>query len=55
MSVYNWALKFKYLMDFIALFTQIEILPGSGVTVMDAIIWGIIIFIVVKALDSVYH
>lgn len=55
MSVYNWALKFKYLMDIIVSFTHIEILPGSGVTVMDAIIWGIIVFIVVKALDSVYH
>ena len=55
MSVYNWALNFKYLMDVILSFAYIEILPGSGVTVIDAIVWGIIVFIVVKALDSVYH
>ena len=55
MSVYNWALRFKYLMDLVTSFSKIEILPGSKVTVMDLIVWGLIISIVVKGLVSSYR
>lgn len=55
MSVYNWALRFKYLMDLVASFSQIEVLPGSKVTIMDLVVWGLFIFIVVKGLVSSYH
>lgn len=55
MSVYNWALRFKYLMNLFTPFSQIEILPGSNVTIMDFIVGGLIVFIVVKGLVSLYH
>lgn len=54
MIVYRWAMLFKGLMDDVVLFMRIPILPGTGITVMDAMVWSAIVFLAVKALYSIY-
>lgn len=55
MSIYNWALLFKQLMNIVVSFFNIVVLPGTDITFMDIAIWGVIIFLLVKALLEVYH
>lgn len=55
MSVYNWALLFKQLMDVVVSFFNIVVLPGTNITFMDIAIWGVIVFLLVKAIYEAYH
>lgn len=54
MSEYKWALVFKQLMDILMSFLRIVILPGTNITIMDVAIWSAILFLVLKAIFSLY-
>lgn len=53
MSIREWAMQFKYVMDVLVDFMRMSILPGTDITFMDVAIWGMIIFLVLKVFFSV--
>ncbi len=55
MNVKSWAFLFRDLLNMGYRFLKIVILPGTNITVLDFMIWGIIAYAVVKGLYTLFH
>lgn len=55
MNLLYWSNLFKYLMDICRQFFNINILPGTDISILDFILWCLIIYLVLKAIYSIYR
>ena len=54
MSLLYWSNLFKYLMDICKQFFNIIILPGTDITILDFMLWCLIIYLLLKTIYSIY-
>lgn len=54
MSITSWAFKFGEYFGLLLQIFELEILPGTGITLMDFCIWCIVATIIIGAIYKMY-